>query len=123
MSIIYFLLVLVLGRRIAKAIEIFGEASHAIRSQPLLLLLPPVQGILAILLTVGGVVSASFLITSGEIIEIPGTNLSLAENTTADFLTTEFGTFTFAEVGTVYIIFGYLWSINFINGVTVMVCL
>ena len=95
------------------------EASHAIRANPFLIILPPLQGGALILLTTVIAVTGAFVITAGEIDNIPGLNLTIT--TSADLVKTKYVNFSYAEVGSFYLFLGYLWSLNFINGITVMV--
>ena len=120
-TVLYLLLICILGARINRAIEIFMEASHAIRANPLLIILPPLQGAALVALTTVIAVSGAFVITAGEISDIPGLNLTITAS--ADLVKTKYVNFSYAEVGAFYLFFGYLWSLNFINGITVMVSL
>ena len=119
--VILLFFVLTLWKRIARAIEIFEEASHAIRANCILTILPFFSVLALCLNFVFWATSTAFIASSGE--------YSIAElNQTATFSPDEtilevrvLGTFSYTNLFVVFNFFGMLWTLNFINGLMVMI--
>lgn len=116
-TIMLFFLILLLARRIARAIEIFREASSAIRATPSLILIPfiSVPCMLALIVWWGG--ATLYLASSGSY-HLSYVNYSTPINPdTTVFTSSTFGAFSYSNVFIAYQFLGFLWTSNVISAV------
>lgn len=120
-TIMLFFLILLLHRRISRAIEIFQEASHAIRSTPCLIMIPFISVPCLLALVAYWAASTAFIASSGEytLKQINFTAPVAPED--GAFQVQQFGTFTYVEVFVAYNFIGFLWLSNFITAIVVFV--
>lgn len=120
-TILLFILILMLARRISRAIEIFQEASHAIRATPCLVLIP-FCSVPALLLVVAYFTASTAFIASAGSYTIEQVNLT-APVSPGDgvFEVTSFGTASYSEVFVAYNVIGFLWVSSFITAIVVFV--
>lgn len=120
-TVMLFFLILLLSRRIARAIEIFQEASHAIRATPCLICIPFVSVPILLLIVAWWTASTAFIASAGSY-NIKQINFTAPVGPTdGAFQTKNFGTFDYVDVFIAYNFLGFLWVSNFVSAIVVYV--
>jgi len=120
-TVMLFFLILLLQRRISRAIEIFQEASHAIRSTPCLVLIPFFSVPALLCLVAWWTASTAFIASSGEY-TIRQINYTVpVDPADGAFEVKKLGTFSYVEVFIAYNFLGFLWISNFITAIVVFI--
>lgn len=120
-SVLLIFVILTISSRISRAIEIFEEAAHAVRHNPGLLMFPFTSVLTMLCAFIFWVGTSAFIASSGTYsIEQLNTTAPVSPNDVI-FEVQVFGSFSYNNVLLVFLFFGMLWTINFINGVTIMI--
>lgn len=124
LTVLIFFLVVSMASRISRAIEIFKEASRAIRANPTLISLPAFSllFITTTLLMWGW--STAYIASAGSysLLSENGTQLSPTFEADAGVVTLNvFGELSYKNILIIYLFFGMLWTINVLNGIVVMI--
>jgi choline transporter-like protein 2/4/5 len=118
-TVMLFFLILLLGRRISRAIEIFQEASHAIRATPCLILLPFFSVPMLLGLIAWWASSTAFIASSGSY-TIQQVNFTAPVSPDdGAFQIERLGTFSYVQVFIAFNFLGFLWISNFITAIVV----
>jgi choline transporter-like protein 2/4/5 len=120
-TIMLFFLILLLHRRISRAIEIFQEASHAIRSTPCLILIPFFSVPLLLSLIAYWAASTVYIASSGTYTITQINYTAPVSPNDGAFQIQKFGTFSYVEVFVAYNFLGFLWIANFITAIVVFI--
>jgi len=118
-TVLLFFLILLLGRRINRAIAIFREASSAIRATPCLILLPFVTVPCLMLVIAYWAASTAYIASAGSYTIKQLNYTAPVSPSEGAFTIYVFGTFDYTEVFIAYNFLGFLWVSNFITAISV----
>lgn len=120
-TILILFIILTLSTRISRAIEIFEEASHAVRTNPGLIFLPLTSLLFSMSAIIFWAGSSAWIASSGSYnVEQLNATAPISPDDVI-FEVAVFGTFTYTNVFLVYLFFGMLWTVNFVNGISIMI--
>jgi len=116
-TIVLILVVIGLKSRISRAIEIFGEASLAIRQNVLLLVIPFVSMGFSVAAIAAWAVATAFVASAGTFnLKTFNQTISLDPSETV-YEINEFGSWDYGDLLVVYMFFGLLWILSFMDAV------
>jgi len=116
-----FFLVIALFSRIIRAIQIFAEASRAIRANVFLITLPIMSTAIMVGVIALWLYSISYVASMGKL-EVTYLNTTFSVDPDQDLYTIEkLGKFSYNTAFCLFMFFGLLWILSFLNGVSVMV--
>ena len=120
-SALLILVILCMIPKISRAVRFFKEASHTLRANLTLLAIPPMTALLSLLNAAFFLSGAAYILTVGEI-TITQLNFTLFPDQEVEGLSSSaFGSISYANLLTLFLFFGFLWTAQVIAGVSTMI--